>query len=341
LIHNECRSAETLAGAIALGEADDAERQAYRRHVATCAACLRALGGEREIERTMERVASARDAETWTPDVTAGVRDRTDVRKGFLRVAFSTLGACLVVSIGIHLFAVSGLSQIAPSFADPLVIHMDGQRIVLEKRSTAAHSVSPSVPKMIVEHNVVTLSRQPVPQSIHAAAVPLSASKTVAKVDTFTAPTVVVEGDGSVPVWRKGGGGGGGFTTITQSKTTDVAGFASRLTHGSESIMVAPAYAMREAAPLGGETAINPQPAPIAYAQGAEGTSVFEVQIDERGIPTKCTITKPSGYLSLDDAVCKAAMNARYTPRTVNGRPVPGVYRDAFTFRSTEPSQGI
>jgi outer membrane biosynthesis protein TonB len=60
------------------------------------------------------------------------------------------------------------------------------------------------------------------------------------------------------------------------------------------------------------------------------------VSVDERGTPVKCTITKPSGYLVLDVAVCKAAMHARYTPRTINGRPVPGIYRDAFTFRSND-----
>ena len=61
-----CREAEVRVGAIALGEATDAEREAYRRHIATCAACLNANGGEREIDRTMARVAQARDAETWT-----------------------------------------------------------------------------------------------------------------------------------------------------------------------------------------------------------------------------------------------------------------------------------
>jgi len=97
-----------------------------------------------------------------------------------------------------------------------------------------------------------------------------------------------------------------------------------------------------EAAPLGGETAINPQPPMIAYAEGAEGTTAFEVLIDERGMPTKCVITKPAGYRFLDEAVCKAAMKARYSPKTLDGRPVPGLYRDAFTFRvSSNESDGL
>jgi TonB family protein len=58
--------------------------------------------------------------------------------------------------------------------------------------------------------------------------------------------------------------------------------------------------------------------------------------VDDRGVPTKCTITKASGYLVLDEAVCRAAMRARFVPRTINGRAVLGIYRDAFTFRSSD-----
>jgi len=58
-----------LAGAIALGEARDEERHAYRAHLAVCGRCLHALGGERDIERTMNLVARARDEERWQPDI--------------------------------------------------------------------------------------------------------------------------------------------------------------------------------------------------------------------------------------------------------------------------------
>jgi TonB family protein len=104
--------------------------------------------------------------------------------------------------------------------------------------------------------------------------------------------------------------------------------------HAAESLQVSSANPATEAAPVGGETAINPQPPMIAYDEGAEGTAVFQVSIDERGVPTKCTITKSSGYQVLDVTVCKAAMSAKYTPKIVNGRAVPGVYSDAFTFRN-------
>jgi hypothetical protein len=66
---NECALAETLAGAIAIGEAGEAERETYRAHLSGCARCLDELGGEREIERVMLVAARARDDERWEPDV--------------------------------------------------------------------------------------------------------------------------------------------------------------------------------------------------------------------------------------------------------------------------------
>jgi len=100
----------------------------------------------------------------------------------------------------------------------------------------------------------------------------------------------------------------------------------------AESLALVPA--VRDAVPLGGENAIVPHPPKVAYDEGAEGTTAFEVSLDQRGTPVKCTITKSSGYAVLDDAVCAAAMKARYSPRTLDGRAVSGIYRDAFTFRS-------
>jgi hypothetical protein len=52
-------------------------------------------------------------------------------------------------------------------------------------------------------------------------------------------------------------------------------------------------------------------------------------------------ITKSSNYAVLDSTVCKAAMNVRYTPKTVGGRAVPGTYQDAFTFRSSQDNQRV
>lgn len=340
-----CNQAEVLAGAIALGEATDAERQAYRGHVATCSACLRANGGEHEIERTMACVGRARADETWDPDLTASVREKMNGRKRLLRASLTVAGACIAISIAFNLAMVAGLGRIAPSFADPLVLNYDGQRIVLEHRSTAALPQPTAAPRMVVEHNVVTLTRQPasvvaaapVPQTIPSLPHP---QRPIASTGATLDAASPLKTFGDTPVWRRGTGGGGGNTAIAQT-TTSVSQTIPRLDRQTDSIVVAPAYTVRAPEPIGGETALTPQPAPIAYAQNASGTSVFEVQIDERGNPTKCAITKSSGYLSLDDAVCRAAMKARYSPKLVNGRPVPGSYTDAFTFRSSGSGEGF
>jgi len=342
-----CNQAEVLAGAIALGEATDAERQAYRGHVATCSSCLRANGGEHEIERTMACVGQARSDETWDPDLTALVREKMNGRKRLLRAGLTVAGACIAISLAFNLAMVTGLTKIAPSFADPLVLNYDGQRIVLEHRSTAALPQATSAPRMVVEHNVVTLTRQPVsvavdnvlraPQTVPVAT---HAQQSVASTTSSLGAASPQKNFGDTPIWRRGSGGGGGNTAIVQT-TTSVSQTIPRLDRQTDSIVVAPAYTVRAPEPIGGETALTPQPAPIAYAQNASGTSVFEVQIDERGNPTKCAITKSSGFLSLDDAVCSAAMKARSSPKLVNGRPVPGSYTDAFTFRSNGNGEGF
>ncbi|HEY6325169.1 MAG TPA: zf-HC2 domain-containing protein [Candidatus Cybelea sp.] len=95
----DCARAETLAGAIALGEADEAQRDAYRSHLATCERCRADLGGEREIERVMATVGEARGAERWEPDL-RGARMRARARYGTWRwVAALAAAAALIVGV--------------------------------------------------------------------------------------------------------------------------------------------------------------------------------------------------------------------------------------------------
>jgi TonB family protein len=324
LIQTGCQRAEVLAGAIALGESTDAQREAYRRHVSTCADCLHMYGGELEIERVMTRIVRARDEESWEPDIRASLRERMNTRRRFFRFGLSTLGVCFAVSIMFHAALASGLWwRIAPSLSDPLVINYDGQRVVLERRSVAAHPATTSPPKVLVTHNVVQLTR-PVVASNSSPRAPMEAAK------SNTTATTVAYSTGAAadntPPWRRGGGD---WRAVGARQSAP-----KLVNNNSQSLTISPAYSVREAAPIGGDAAINPRPPAIAYIQGAEGTTVFQVMIDERGVPTKCIITKGSGYLSLDDSVCKAAMKAHYSPRMVNGRPTPGIYQDAFTFHS-------
>jgi hypothetical protein len=46
-------------------------------------------------------------------------------------------------------------------------------------------------------------------------------------------------------------------------------------------------------------------------AQAARATITFEVRLDARGKPTRCTVVKHSGRASLDAALCGAVMRAR------------------------------
>ena len=112
---------------------------------------------------------------------------------------------------------------------------------------------------------------------------------------------------------------------------------APTYSHQAESIAMGPReIVVRDVAPLPGSMPA-PNPAPIAASElAAEGlaavTTVYAVAVDDRGLPTSCSIEKPSGILAIDEAVCKAAMRARFSPRTIDGRATPSTYRDAYVF---------
>lgn len=93
-----CTQAETLAGAIALGEAGQSQLDLYRAHLATCDRCRRELGGEREIERVMATAPAARDAERWDPDL-RGARERAGARSRTWQFAVALVAAVVVVFV--------------------------------------------------------------------------------------------------------------------------------------------------------------------------------------------------------------------------------------------------
>lgn len=327
---------ESIAGAIALGEATDADRRKYREHIASCPDCLTELGGEHEIERTMAGVGTARDGEVWEPQL-GNVFERRAVRPSqALRFAAAFAVTFAGAAAALHFFAL-------PSSA-PVTLPADGTRLsaAVTRAANAQGTSSQSQRRLVVFHNVVQIARAPVvlPYPSHSAS-----SQADAKAPEIAAVTVYPQfapasknraktSTARDPVWR----------TVSRMTTTALTETAPQRVSSAESLQLGTAFhsGTTEAAPLGGETAINPQPPMIAYAEGAEGTTVFEVVIDEHGFPTKCVITKPAGYRFLDDAVCKAAMKARFLPKTIEGRAVPGVYRDAFTFRvSSDASDGL
>ena len=341
------RHIESLGGAIALGEATETERTEYREHIAQCRACLERLGGELELERVAQTVHAARDAEVWEPDLRHVVAGRLRKRSFLLRFALTLAVMLLGVVFTLRLLSALGIARIGPSLAAPLVISAGNARIVVERAAPAPapKPVMQQQPaRLVVTHNVVQIARAAIaniPPQVkpHKLAGPPPEIATVTvHPDSDVAPPRA--GQDGVPVWRRGDPGT--WRTVSRTTTTSVSETAPQhMTQSVASIHIAAAYTTREAAPVGGETAIAPQPPPIAVQENAQGTTVFEVMVDERGNPTKCVITKATGYPSLDDAVCKAAMKVRYTPKTVDGRPVPGVYRDAFTFHMTPTDQGF
>lgn len=339
---------EAIAGAIALGEASDEERRTYREHIASCAECLRELGGEHEIERVASTVGQARECEVWEPALGDVVANRMRRRTRSLRWGFSVFGAALAASFGIHALLAAGIEPMARASSSSAAFTDAGAtRVTLEQRSAPAvkpQSVAVAPPqRLIVTHNVVQISRAPIAAAAADALAPAKVDKPRQLIEMTVHPNADVphrSRHSNVPVWRRNDTQ---WRTVAQTTTTSVTETAPQtLTHSAESIEVNGNYPTREVAPLGGETAINPQPPLIAYAEGAEGTTVFEVHVDDRGNPTRCIITKSAGYTVLDDAVCKAAMKTRYTPKTIEGRSVAGVYRDAFTFRMSDDSnEGI
>ncbi len=99
-VRNDCVVAERLAGAIAIGEAGDEERVAYRAHVADCRQCLQALGGEHEIERVMSAVARAREDECWEPQRRFRLAT-PEMRRNAWTLALA-LAAAVVLTLGLR-----------------------------------------------------------------------------------------------------------------------------------------------------------------------------------------------------------------------------------------------
>lgn len=326
--------AEVLAGAIALGEATDAERIEYRHHLAACERCLQGLGGEIELERTANAIASARESEVWAPS-SSGVLDR-QIAARRRRTVFASVASALGIVLALGLYAeiprVARERVVAQLSAAPKVAIA---RASVDRHPAALKAIFQPPRKMVVVHNVVQLYRAQVAAPVRAIAPSRGAPRRPADRPRQIADIVVHAALSPRPVVgaNSRATGGSDWTTVARTTTTALTESSPHFEpQNAESIHVSE-YATREAAPVGGDTAINPQPAMIAQSEGAEGTAVFETTIDERGTPIKCTITKSSTYAVLDVAVCKAAMKVHYTPRIVNGRPVQGVYRDAFTFR--------
>lgn len=322
---DDCARAEITAGALALGEASEVQRDEYRRHIAGCRGCVTGLGGERDIEATMRVIAQARDGERWEPNPPSARRHRTGPARMWQAGAFGIAAAC-ALWIGGRAFATHPSAIVqrvadarnAPAVAPPTAVRPPAR----------GHD-------LVVLHNVATLKRPP----LLAVKQPSRAAQPVTPRARAAAPAPRVK----VPVQTSAVAQAASAAAAAAPSQRDERSVLALRTVGSaapapgraESLAVLPPPGVtRDAIPLGGEEAIVPHPPAIAYYENAEGTTAFEVSVDERGVPTKCIVTKSSGFVVLDEAVCQAAMRARYSPRTINGRAVAGIYRDALTFQA-------
>lgn len=315
----DCERAEVLAGAIALDEADDAERSRYRAHLSRCAACVSSLGGERAIEATMQAVARARDAESWQPELVRPWQARRT--RTWTWAPLALVGALSAVVIGlwvVHPAArLAGAARVARTTTTRMgAAQRPAMRVAVARLPQHAVPVVPHAAPLRVAHHVVDL-RVPATRATARPAAPV-----VRRLEP--APRIVA----MAPDRRD-------EASLGAMRTTRSAIPAYR--HQAESIALVPrSIVIRDVGPLRGH-GVRPDPPLIAAAQlrneGLDAaTTVYEVSVDARGVPTHCTITKSSGILAIDDAVCAAAMAARFHPRTVNGTAIASRYRDAFVF---------
>lgn len=72
-----------------------------------------------------------------------------------------------------------------------------------------------------------------------------------------------------------------------------------------------------------------------AFAQRWKGAAAFELLVGLDGRPTNCTVTRSSGYETLDKQTCWIAMHrARFTPaRGPDGAQALGTYRSMVMWR--------
>jgi len=108
---------ESLAGALALGEATERERAAFAAHAATCALCREA---GRESSAALAAIAAARDAERWRPSLEDAVLRRIgEANARRQRFTVAALGWALACSIVLEAAFTSGFAgRLATAFRD-------------------------------------------------------------------------------------------------------------------------------------------------------------------------------------------------------------------------------
>jgi protein TonB len=74
---------------------------------------------------------------------------------------------------------------------------------------------------------------------------------------------------------------------------------------------------------------------PEALRAHQEGTALFTLDIDVLGCPTRCTITRSTGFAILDDATCAMLLRrAQFKPAVDgDGKPIPATWSSKFRWQ--------
>lgn len=62
----------------------------------------------------------------------------------------------------------------------------------------------------------------------------------------------------------------------------------------------------------------------------------YDVVVDARGVVESVYITKPSGVPGWDREALKEARNSKYQPKTVNCKPVKGIFHGSSAWGTTD-----
>lgn len=361
---------EIVAGAIALGEATPAEHAAFAEHYAACARCRATVGSDADLLAVRNIVVNAREGETWTPDLSAPVRVRMYAdRHRKVKLAFGGFGVAVAASLALHFAIGSGFfARVQTAISDPPTITYQGRSVTLEPRSVArdrseaAHRAQPDHTLVAraapaAAQTVVLVAQPPsltttADQVVVKRAVPAKAKAEIAKPSTaqrviaqLGAPALAPRGAGAPALGehvtvRPGAGDVPAFAPGQKSAANVVGATpqdasAAMPIRGTapEVVAVAPSYISRDPVPEGGESSIPADYSELARDAQAEGTVGVEVAVDVNGTAQSCTIVSSSGFMVLDDLMCKAVKKVHFRPAMASGKPVPGTFRFSRTFK--------
>jgi hypothetical protein len=182
---------ESLAGAMALGEATIEERAAFAAHAAGCALCRQDVIEDAAGTSPLAAVGIARDDETWRPAVDRAVVAR--IREGSAKRSRLTVGALgwgAALSIAVNVAFITGINGQLENILHPATevapVATFGIRLPARTFAKVAGATHPQ------GFAIASATRA---RAIERSAKPRSFAATLAKLPAGSAPASVVERD--------------------------------------------------------------------------------------------------------------------------------------------------